>query len=433
MRIRFFSNTLKAFGIFSLSLAAMVSHAADGGISENISTPSEYCKSKSDSLKCLKNFTEMWNVNLQKRMAALKNNCLENTFCTKQLADLNDLWISYTEMLSGYLAPDEKKESRIKSLTANLVNLQYHLLAIGYGCSENSANCVVVDGEKQLSYNLQHLVSYYTGLGTDVLFEDPLREAAIMEIDDMLNAQYKKIRSECSDEPCRLKLKQMEISWIKYKEKMLNYLEDPLASGSDSENYFLSDMFLILTSLHQTRLLGFTCPDGELKCIVDEQKLRDSAKEYEKDVVEFEGEPEVMPKESVDAPAEIDATDYGEEKNPAAGGTETQIENSVTDGVKPAAAGVSDAGSDVKKIQSEAQLSDVSQGTEKNEGAVSSADAGSGSVESENSAVRRLNGDAEALKEFTSDTVISGEDFPADSSSDASVLSEKSSDEKKSP
>lgn len=436
MRISFFSNTLKVFGIFSLSLAAMVSHAADSGVTENISTPSEYCRSKADSLKCLKNFTELWNGNLQKRMEALKNNCLENTFCTKQLTDLDDLWNLYGELLGGYLASDEKKESRIAGMSALLVNLQYHILALGYGCSENSANCVVVDGEKQLSYNLQHLVSYYTGLGTDVLFEDPLREAAIMEIDDMLNAQYRKIRSECSDEPCRSKLKQMEISWIKYKEKMLNYLEDPLASGSDSDNYFLSDMFLILTSLHQTRLLGFTCPDGELKCIVDEQKLRDSAKEFEKDVVEFEGVPEVMPEEKNDAPAEIDATDYGEEKKSAAGGTEAEAVKSETETRSVKSEGSSDAvskgeadreisggslekGSEIKSGNSESENQKGLQTTEKVEDSASSTD--SEAVNSGASDPDAVKSNAEVTMDVTSDSAVSENKLSAGASTEVSV------------
>jgi hypothetical protein len=319
MRIGIFSHMLKACGLIFVGFGAVSAQETKDSISENISTPVVYCKSKPDTFRCLQDYSDLWSNNLQKRMTALKTNCLENAFCGKQLDDLDGFWKNYNELLGRYLLREDNAENKIRALSEYVVNLQHHLLALGYGCTESSSNCVTVDGEKQLQYSLQHLVSYYTGLSSDVLFEDSLREATIMEIDDMLNIQYKKLRDQCPGEDCRTKLKEMEISWIKYKEKMLNYLEDPMASGSDSNNYFVSDMFLILTSLHQTEILGFSCPDGELKCIVDENKLRDSAREYEKVVDDFEENPkdEQMKSENSEAPSEIDVTDYSDEENPS--------------------------------------------------------------------------------------------------------------------
>ncbi len=249
---------------------------ADNNISENIATPLIYCKSVKNEEACLQSFQELWEQDMIARNLELKKNCLENTFCAKQFSDLNALMLEYNTSLNAFLMKyTPSAYAKITALGAQVTNLQYHLLATGYGCKPDDARCITVNGEKDLSYSLQHLASYHTGLTPDILLDDELREAAITEIDDLLNIQYRKYLEQCANDDCRKETRSMEISWIKYKEKMLNYLEDPLAAGSAQDNYLQSDLFLLLSTLHQTSLLGFICEDGSFKCIVNEEQLRD--------------------------------------------------------------------------------------------------------------------------------------------------------------
>ncbi|MBQ8706685.1 MAG: DUF1311 domain-containing protein [Succinivibrionaceae bacterium] len=321
MKTEFIKSALTAAGVCLLAFATPL-YAAGGNVSENIPTPLEFCNSAKNTSSCIGRFTSMWQSDLDRRFAELAKNCLENAFCSKQLADLNDLWLDYTRLLEAFLKshPDFSGPGVTYS-KAYLVSLQFHVLALGYGCSADSALCTHVAEEKPVSYGLPHLVSFYTGLNSDVLWDDAMREAAIMEIDDVLNDQYRKARDQVlTSEEDRTDLRRMEIAWIKYKEKMLNYLEDPLASGTEAESYFNSDMFLMLTSLHQARILGFRCEDGSMKCVAQENKLRESAREYEKTLEAQEREnsaleedyaPSVIDVSEVDGHAELPEEDAG--------------------------------------------------------------------------------------------------------------------------
>ena len=278
--------------------------SAEVDYSENVSTPAVLCSSQKNAAKCLKGFSDLWIRDLETRMEDLTKNCLENSFCSKQLADLASLWNDYSTRLQNYLIRVRNKKT---AEAEHLVNLQYHLMALGYGCKASELGCVSVRGEKYLHYSLEHLVTYQTGLSHNFLWNDQLREAAVMEIDDALNRQYKDVMAATADDEARLELKDMEIAWIRYKEKMLNYLEDPLASGMENLNYFNSDMFLMLTSLHQAAILGMKCPGGGMKCLTDEKKITEAVESAERNLAELPPPEELSAVD--DAPSVIDASE----------------------------------------------------------------------------------------------------------------------------